>query len=114
MFGAAHEWIEIMAIPAMSEQVAELLGADPAESIVEQLVDTGASIEEITQALAALDDTRLFCVARLPESDVIVQVRRILEELPSALLDEGPVEESSGNLVEDEIELHRDEADART
>ena len=91
----------------MSEQVAELLGADPAETIVERLVDTGASIEEITQALADLEYEQQCCEARLPSSDVIAEVRHILEELPSALLDEGPVEVSSGELVEDEIEMHR-------
>jgi hypothetical protein len=48
---------------------------------IERILETGASIEEITEARAELDDERRFGEYRPPSSPRVVEVREILEQL---------------------------------
>lgn len=70
-----------MAAPSATvEEIGELLGyADRA--LVQQVVDTGASIEEVAAALDDLEEIRRFGESRLPASPRVAQLRRILEPL---------------------------------
>jgi hypothetical protein len=66
--------------PANLDEISELLGhAD--RSLVQEVVETGASIDEIGAALDDLEDIHRFGDSRVPESSRIAQLRRILEPL---------------------------------
>ena len=62
-------------------EVSAILGeVDPL--IIERVVDTGASIDEIAEALGELEDEAGFSDARrMPSSSRVIEVRAILAEL---------------------------------
>jgi len=62
-------------------EVSAILGeVDPL--IIERVVDTGASIDEIAEALGELEDDAGFSdVRRIPSSSRVIEVRAILAEL---------------------------------
>jgi hypothetical protein len=63
------------------EEIVALLG-DVDELIVERLVNTGASVDEIGEALDALEDEQRFGEEpRLDSSPRVTEARAILEEL---------------------------------
>ena len=65
---------------ASPDEVGELLGHADAE-IVQQVVETGASIDEIGAAIDDLEDIRRYGEPRIPSSPRVAQVRRIIEVL---------------------------------
>ena len=70
-------------VPGMTSrtEVSAILGEiDPL--IIERVVDTGASIDEIAEALGELEDEAGFGdVRRVPSSSRVIEVRAILTEL---------------------------------
>ncbi len=78
-----------MTSPAASwDEVDELLGhADT--RIVQEIVETGASIDEIGAAIDDLEDARRFGQPRVPATPRIAQVRRILETMRRGFDEEG-------------------------
>jgi hypothetical protein len=69
-----------MAAPATWDEVRELLGSAD-RSLVQQVVETGASVDEVGVALDDLEDIRRFGEPRLPASPKVAELRRILEPL---------------------------------
>ena len=66
---------------ATREDVETILG-DLDDLIIERIVETGASSEEIAEALASLDDAqRSGDQPHLPTSGKVVEVRAILQDL---------------------------------
>jgi hypothetical protein len=81
---------------ASHDDIVEILG-DVDDLFVERIVDTGASIHEIAEALDDLEDERRFGEQhRVEASPRVAAVRAILEEL----LDEGD-EDTSWPVVGD-------------
>jgi hypothetical protein len=78
-------------------EVSEILGEiDPL--IIERVVDTGASIDEIAEALGVLEDEAGFGDAhRIPSSSRVIEVRSILAEL---LADEQDTDEEYRVITE--------------
>jgi hypothetical protein len=71
-------------------EVDELLGhADT--RIVQEVVDTGASIDEIGAAIDDLEDVRRSGEARVPATPRVAQVRRILESMYRGLDEDGTI-----------------------
>jgi DNA-binding transcriptional MerR regulator len=65
---------------ASYEQIVEVLGdVDPL--FVKRLEDTGASLDEIGEALGDLEDDRAGGARRIASSTRVAEVRAILEEL---------------------------------
>ena len=86
---------------ANADEVAELLGDAVDESIVDRVVDTGASIDEVQEAIDDLELARRYGEMRTGSTRIVDEVRAILEELPHV------VEELPNILEEDEDdELH--------
>lgn len=71
---------EIMS--ASEDEVAELLGERADESIIERIVNTGASIDDVHEAFEDLEFEMRFGEERVAASPMVDEVRRILEELP--------------------------------
>lgn len=70
------------------DEVDELLGhADT--RIVQEVVETGASIDEIGAAIDELEDVRRSGESRVPSTPRVAQVRHILESMHRGLDDEG-------------------------
>ncbi len=80
---------DAMTVPNTSwDEVDELLGhADT--RIVQEIVETGASLDEIGAAIDDLEDVRRSGQVRMPATPRIAQVRRILEGMHRGLDDEG-------------------------
>lgn len=80
---------DAMPIPSASwDEVDELVGhADT--RIVQEIVETGASIDEIGAAIDDLEDVRRSGQSRVPATPRIAQVRRILEGMHRGLDEEG-------------------------
>jgi hypothetical protein len=68
--------------PASPDDVAELLGERADETIIDRIVNVGASFDEVAEALDDLDHQMRFDEEREPASLRIAEVRSILEELP--------------------------------
>lgn len=83
---------------ATSEEVTELLGEHVDESIIERLVDTGATLEQIGEALDDLEHERRFSEPRTPSSTAVAAARAVLEELPF------DTEETEAEDVEEDLE----------
>jgi DNA-binding transcriptional MerR regulator len=76
---------------ASYEQIVELLGdADPL--YVKRIEETGASLDEIGEALSDLEDERSGQARRIASSGRVLEVRAILDEL----LDEPEDEDGRG------------------
>jgi hypothetical protein len=67
---------------ASEDEVAELLGERADETIIERIVNTGASIEDVHEAFEDLEFEMRFGEERVAASPMVEEVRRILEELP--------------------------------
>jgi hypothetical protein len=65
--------------PASREEIAELLG-EVDESYIDRVSDTGASVDEIGEAIDLVDDEQIM-PRRIPSSISVAAVQRILEEL---------------------------------
>jgi hypothetical protein len=65
---------------ASTEEVGELLG-EADESVIERVVETGASIDEIAEALEDLEVERRSGPQRTPSSARILELRHILQDL---------------------------------
>ncbi|MBA3540530.1 MAG: hypothetical protein H0T79_13050 [Deltaproteobacteria bacterium] len=78
-----------MPAPAASrEEVVELLG-EVDDLIVERVLETGASVEEIAEALDTFQDEHQFGEQpHTPSSTRVVEVRSILSELPDDVADD--------------------------
>jgi len=73
---------------ANQEEILELLG-EVDDLIVERLMDTGASLDEIGEALDDLQDERRFAEERhVGSSERVLAVRAILEELLDDAVDD--------------------------
>jgi phosphoglycolate phosphatase-like HAD superfamily hydrolase len=69
-----------MTAPATSAELEALIGeADPL--IIERILETGATTEEVTEALADLEDERQGAERREVTSPRVATVREILDEL---------------------------------
>jgi hypothetical protein len=68
--------------PATAQEIEEVLG-ELEPLAIERLVDTHATIDEIGEALAALEDERRFGDVHEPTSPRVREVREILEGLGS-------------------------------
>ena len=79
---------------ATPEEITALLGEHVDESIAERIAATGASIDEIGEAIDDLDYERSYGEPRESSSSRIEEVRTILEEL-SAKEAETPTETDS-------------------
>jgi hypothetical protein len=79
-----------MSSSATLEEISELLGYSD-RSLVQQVFDTGASIDEIGAALDDLDHTRRLGEQRVPASPRVAQLRRILQTLYSDSADTFPL-----------------------
>lgn len=75
---------------ANADEVAELLGDAVDESIVDRIVDVGASIDEVQEAIDELEFQRRFGEVRNGSTRAVDEVRAILEEVP-VVADEPPV-----------------------
>jgi hypothetical protein len=64
------------------DDVAELLGERADETIIDRIVNVGASFDEVSEALDDLEYQMRFDEEREPASLRIAEVRSILEELP--------------------------------
>lgn len=70
-----------MTTPAMTaEELTGLLG-DVEATTIQRILDTGASIDEIGEALSELEEDDAGDVAHAPSSPRVLEVKRILEEL---------------------------------
>jgi hypothetical protein len=79
---------------ASYQQIAELIGdVDPL--IVKRIEDTGASAEEIGEALSDVESERFGAERRLVSSPRVAEVRAILDEI----LDD-PEEDDGGGVVD--------------
>lgn len=67
---------------ATVEDIAELLGEDVDETILERIANTGASIDEVNEAIEDLEYERRYGEPREPSSARVEEVRAILEEIP--------------------------------
>ena len=63
------------------EVVIELLGEEVDESVIERIIDTGATIDEVTEAFDDVEHERRFAERRFPSTTKVAEVRVILEEL---------------------------------
>jgi hypothetical protein len=71
--------------PATANDVSRLLG-DVDQLVVERIVSTGASVDEIDEALRGVEDEQGFGEeSHLPSSPAVAEVRSVLYEL--AVLD---------------------------
>ena len=78
---------------ATREDVQSILG-ELDDLIIERIVETGASSEEIAEALASLDDAqRSGDQPHVPTSGKVVEVRAILQDLAADDDDEGAIYE---------------------
>ena len=68
--------------PASREEIVALLG-DVDESFVERVRDSGASVDEIAEAIEELED-RFVEARHLPSSERVAAVRQVLAELLDA------------------------------
>ena len=75
-----HECALMSSPPVSSEEIVEVLGEVDA-SIVDRIVDTGASADELGEAIDDLDHERRFAERRLPASTRIAELRSILDDL---------------------------------
>ena len=67
--------------PASHEDLVDLLG-EVDELLVERIIDTGASVAEIAEALDAMEDERQFGEQHhIPSSGRVTEVKSILTEL---------------------------------
>jgi hypothetical protein len=78
-----------MTSSATEKDIVNLLG-DADAFIIERIIDTHATAEEVAEALAAVEDERRFGERRAPASPRVAEVRGILEEV----LDEPDDDES--------------------
>jgi hypothetical protein len=69
-----------MMTPATADQLAELLGELDTFTI-ERILDTGATVDEVTEARAGLEDERRFGEPHDPTTVRVASVRVILDEL---------------------------------
>ena len=76
---------------ATHAQIVELLG-DVDDLFVKRIEDTGASLEEIGEALSDVESERLGAERRLVSSPRVAEVRAILDEV----LDDPDDEEAGG------------------
>jgi hypothetical protein len=93
---------------ATADEIGELLEDRVDETIVDRIANTGASIDEIAEAMEDLDYERRFGETREPSSLRVAEVRAILEEVSGPddvedVLDED--EEDEGLTVVDIDEL---------
>ena len=80
---------------ASYQQIVELLGdVDPL--FVKRIEDTGASAEEIGEALSDVESERFGAERRLVSSPRVAEVRAILDEL----MDDPEEEDSGGGLAD--------------
>jgi hypothetical protein len=66
--------------PATTEGIVEVLG-DVDTFTIERILDTHATVAEISEALAHLEDERRFGERHEPTSSRVAEVREILEEM---------------------------------
>jgi hypothetical protein len=69
---------------ATTDEIAELLGDDLEDSIIDRIAAVDASIEEIGEAIDDLAYERRYGESREASSHRVEEVRAILDELPSA------------------------------
>lgn len=70
-----------------AEEIEDLLGeVDPL--IVERILDTHATLEEVAEALADVEDEKRFGERRAPASPRVAEVREILEDVLDELDDD--------------------------
>lgn len=67
--------------PVLAEEIGEILG-DVDGFTIERILDTHATLDEICEALADLEDERRFGERRESTSSRVAAVREILEERP--------------------------------
>ena len=79
--GAGDAWRSRMA-NASADEIAELLGDRADDAIVERIVNLGASVDEVAEALDDLEYELRFGEPRTAASAKIDELRQILEELP--------------------------------
>jgi hypothetical protein len=77
--------LQVMATPATAGDLKAQLG-EADELVLERIVETRATVDEVAEALADLGDERQSGERREPPSTRVAEVRAILEE---DLLDEG-------------------------
>jgi hypothetical protein len=68
--------------PATLDEVAELLGERVDPSIVERILATGASVDQIAEAIEDIEHEVRLDERRVAASPEVAEVRTILEELP--------------------------------
>lgn len=83
------------------EDLSDLFG-DLDSSVVARITETGATADEVGEALDDLDHERRFCERRVPASTKIAEIRAILDEVAS---DQGGGGGGGGALV---IPIHGD------
>jgi hypothetical protein len=71
-----------MGPPATHDEVAELLGDAVDDSIIDRIVLTGASVDDIADAIEDVEHEVRFDERRMPTSTLVAEVRSIIEELP--------------------------------
>jgi hypothetical protein len=69
-----------MKASVMAEEIEELLG-DVAPSIIDRIIDTHATLEELVEAVADAEDEQRFGERRAPASLRIAELREIIEEV---------------------------------
>ena len=69
--------------PATTEEIQEVLGEVDALAI-ERVLQTGATADEVAEAVALLDDEARIGERRVPSSAQVAAVRDILEELTAS------------------------------
>lgn len=66
--------------PATAEEIAGVLG-DVDAFTLERILETRATVDDVAEALADLEDERRFGEHRDPTSTTVAEVRRALEEI---------------------------------
>ena len=78
---------------ATADEIGELLEERVDETIVERIANTGASLDEVNEALEDLEYEARFGETRESSSPRVEEVRAILEEVPELTEVEGEDEE---------------------
>ncbi|NVB80716.1 MAG: hypothetical protein HOV81_20135 [Kofleriaceae bacterium] len=91
---------------ATADEIGELLEDRADETIVDRIANTGASMDEIAEAMEDLDYERRFGETREPSSPRVEEVRAILEEVsgPEDLEDVQDEDEEDEGLTVVEID----------
>jgi len=96
---------------ATPNEIADVLGDDVDDTIIERIASVGVSVDELGEAIDDLDYERRYGEPREASSQRVEEVRTILEELRASAEDEDESEDGEANeglrIVEgDELEAH--------